>query len=75
MSVTEAIWPLWIIGALAGGLIALLWGLMSSPSKNTRKIVVLSSSTHQIDAMQECIQTYLEKRLTSVVKFSRKSLK
>lgn len=45
MNVTEAIWPLWLIGLLAGSVVAaFLSGLMSSPDEDTRKIVILGSS-------------------------------
>lgn len=45
MNVIEAIWPLWIIWLLAGGVITgLLCGMLSSPDENTQKIVILGSS-------------------------------
>lgn len=45
MNVIEAIWPLWLVGVLAGSVItALLRGLLSSPSEETKKIVILGSS-------------------------------
>lgn len=42
--VIKAMWPLWPLAILFGGLIALLIGLASSPNQKTKRIVILGSS-------------------------------
>lgn len=42
--VNEAIWPIWMIALLFGGLAALLCGMASSPDIKTRRIAILGSS-------------------------------
>lgn len=42
--VVEAIWPLWLIGLVIGGLLTLFVGLACSPDDKTKRIVVLGST-------------------------------